>query len=103
MAQQTDRRSRVEVDTSSAFTDMMEHYEIESRLLGSQVNDESFDREDSMGTKHDRNSLPAMPQGSTISSDECDGSRTAILWKGLPLRTLVWELFGIFLAVCFLG
>jgi hypothetical protein len=103
MARRSGDRSRPVVDTNPVFADMIYQHETALRLLSPQVTDESLNSKDEVAMHHDQNSLSKTLQGSTGSSDEGNASPRAVLWTGLPFSSLVWELSGVFLAVCFLG
>jgi hypothetical protein len=46
-----------------------------------------------------RGHSPSISEG-PLSRDRSQGS---VLWRGLPFTSLVWEILGVILSICFLG
>jgi len=115
MPSQLNPRPHVEVDTSPAFVDMLDQHKA---LLGSRTHEPDISADDASATRnhgphstyqhqpftgYDYDDVRALNGSGSVDSGEKSRSGTSVLWKGLPVYTLSWDILSVVLSICFLG
>ena len=120
MSHQLHPHRHAEVDTSPSLTTLLDQHRATSPLLDPQLcqteaasTHEDFARhgqnpdspQDDDTSVYNANDAEMNTQNGSlsISDNPTIGSLEAVLWKGLSLRSLAWEILGVILSICFLS
>jgi hypothetical protein len=105
MSHQPKLRSYVEVNTSPPFIEMIDQHRTTSPLLDTSTSD---DQSAKLNVQHDDyhdddSDRVRWTDGNETKNVDHIISSQAVLWKGLPYYSLLWEISAVVLSLCFLG
>jgi hypothetical protein len=105
MLNQSKLRPYVDVNTSPPFIEMMDQHRTTSPLLDtSTADDQSAQPNEQHDDYHDDDSdrVRWTDENETKNGDHVSPSQ-AVLWNRLPYYSLLWEMSGVVLSICFLS
>jgi len=113
MSSQLKPGPHVEVDTSPAFVDMLDQHKA---LLGPRAHELNIPANNASATGNhgphstyqpftgcEDDDVRALNGRGSVDSGEKSRPGTSVLWKGLPVYTLSWDILSVVLSICFLG